>query len=241
MGLLRAKPIHRKRWWPFPRRGWLPSVQIGGGTRFYLPSTGAAAVSPSFSAGWEDTASASRLRTITTRISSAMTTINITDLSAADRDVLGRQYVSDPLTAQDITVQYIRAQIRTSETLATNNILLAWSIFVVSNDGGTVRGTLVAVHRDDTEFDTTLTNRGDLVYGNAVSAQAGDRIVIEIGGGGAPIVTHDYSLSIGDDSGTDLAVDDSTTTANNPYIDFSQTLSFAFDELIASRLLLSMP
>lgn len=206
-----------------PRR---PRIFAGRGTRFYFPSTGAADVSPAFDAAYEDTSIASRLKAVTTKIASAMTTVSFTDVSTADNDILFRQYVSAPLTAQTIGGQTLRVQLRVVETLTTNNMFLSWGVRLVSNDGGTVRGTLVAVHRDGTESDTTLTNRGDTANISSIDAVAGDRLVFEIGLGGVPVAVHDCSIRIGDADATDLPEDDTTTADNNPWIEFQQTLTF---------------
>lgn len=201
-------------------------------TRFYLPSSGAAAVSPSYTAGWEDTTIASRLKCVTTKISSAMTTVSFTDADATNRDVLFRQYVSDPIVGQVISSQTIKFQIRAKERATTCNLFTAWNIKVVSNDGSITRGTITNMERDATEAsETTLTNRQETSTSTAVTAHSGDRIVIEIGMGGDPAAgsDHDSDISVGDDSGTDLAENDTDTAANNPWVEFANTLTFFTD------------
>ncbi len=205
----------------FPR-----SIFFHRGTLFYLPSTGAAAVSPAFSAGWEDVSIATRLKTDIVKIASAMTTVSFADVSVADNDVLFRQWVSDPLIAQTVIVQTIQIQARVSETLTTNNMFLAWSVKAVSNDGGTLRGTLVTLQRDGTEADTALTNRGDSAASTSVDVQDGDRLVFEVGLGGAPVAVHDSALRIGDADATNLPSDDVATSDLNPWIQFQQVLIF---------------
>lgn len=202
------------------------NILIGGGTRFYLPSAGAAAVSPGFDAGWEDTSIATRLKTVTTKIASALTTVNFTDVDTTDRDILFRQYVGDPLVAQTINAQNVRLQMRASETLATNDMFLTWVLKIVSNDGTTVRGVLVAIRRDGTELDTVLTNRGDLATIASLAILDGDRPVVELGTGGLPLTVHSSSLRIGDADAADLPEDDTTTADNNPWLEFQQVLVF---------------
>ena len=214
------------RSFPVPFAVPRPLAAFGGITLFYLPSTGAAAVSPAFDAAYEDTSIAARLKTVTTKISSAMTTVSFSDISTANNDILFRQWVSDPLEAQTIDAQTLSIQIRASETSTTNNMFLSWGVRLVSNDGDTVRATLVAVQRDGTEADTTLTNRGDTAAISSQSVTTGDRLVFEVGLGGTPIAMHDSSLRIGDADATDLPLDDTTTADNNPWILFQQTLAF---------------
>lgn len=202
-------------------------------TRLYLPSTGAAAVSPAFGA-WDATSEADRLKMVTTRISSAMAIKSITEsLTAIDGKSLWRQYVSDPIPAQTITGT-IKGQLRTSEENALlNHDRVTIIVKVVSNDGATLRGTLLTLGfygaTNEYTLETTRTNR-KIADGDALSsvvAQANDRIVIEIGTQPStiPLATDELVNAVfGDDSGTDLAEDESTTAANNPWIEFSQDL-----------------
>ena len=155
-----------------------------------------------------------------------MTTVSFTDADGTDRDILFRQYVSDPLVVQTIPGQTIRLQVRGRETLATQDMFLTWSVKVVSEDGGTVRGTLASIRRDGTELDTVLTNRGDSAPADSITLQSRDRLVFEIGTGGDPLVSHDTDLSIGDDNATDLPQNDTETSAFNPWIELGATLTF---------------
>ncbi len=209
-------------------------------TRFYLPSTGAAAISPAYSASWEDVTIAARLAAVTTRIASAMSTVVFDDADAADKDVLFRQYVGAALTpGQTITGgQALKFQIRGLEADASNQMFTALGVRVI-NDDLSVKKTVLAVTRDNVEVDAaTLTNRqftATSVAGNYTTV-AGDRLVIEVGTGGDPILFgHDSSLRIGDASGTDLAEDDTTTTDNNPWVELTDTLTFGGGQSQAPR------
>lgn len=217
----------------------------GGGTphaRLYLPSSGAAAVSPAFSGSWSNTASGDRLACVTARISSAFTdkTVN-TIAGTTEAFVAVRMYVGPPMVAQTITGT-IKGQVRGQESATAVNGTLAVHIRVVSNDGSTVRGTLLAVSASDTgstpfEFDPTgLTNRKfrDVSENAALSLSSlavldGDRPVIEIGFRqipGSSSTSRSVTLNFGDNSGTDLPEDDTTTAANNPWIEFSNAPLF---------------
>lgn len=200
-------------------------------TRLYMPSSGTAAVSPAYSSGWEDQSIASRLKCVKTKISSAMTTVSFTDSDDTDRDVLFRQYTSDPIAAQTIAAQTVKIQMRCAEVGQFRNMFLAWAVKVMSNDGSIERGVLVALQRDGLEATvTTLTNRSDSATSSQVVAQQGDRIVIEVGMGGDPTLgsNHDSSLSIGDDSGSDLPEDDTSTDAFNPWVEFANTVTWHY-------------
>lgn len=198
-------------------------------TRFYLPSSGAAAVSPAFHADWDNTADATRIKCVTTKSSTAMATTQYRDNNNADQDHLIHQWVSDPIAAQTIAAsQTIKIQMRCLELDLAYNQVLSWGVRVFSNDGATERGVVIAVQRDGTEMATTLINRGDSGSSSEVVAQANDRIVIEIGTGGDPQGggNHDVDIRIGDNDATDLPEDDSTTNDNNPWVEFANTITF---------------
>lgn len=198
------------------------------GTRFYLPSTGAAAVSPAYRPGWEDTTSMPPSRRVmpTAPSATAMTTLSFADADATDRDCLIGQWVSTPLDGgQVITNQDLRLVIRANETTANQDLFLTWAVYVVSNDGSTVRGVLVDVVRDNTELaTTTLTNRYANLSVGQVEALDSDRIVVEIGVGGLPATDHDSGIRVGDAATSDLPYDDADTNDFNPYVQFAQTL-----------------
>ena len=212
-------------------------------TRFYLPSTGAAAVSPAYSARWEDTSIAAGLKCVTVKISSAMTTVSFVDVDATNKDILFRQYVSDPISAQTIAAQTVRYQIRGSEIGLGNNLLADIDIRVVSNDGTVVRGTILSTRAAGGEYNTTLENSFVTTTSSTeVIASEADRIVIEIGQGGDPDVggTHSGSLSIGDDSGTDLPEDGTDTNPYNPWVNFANSITFTSSTTAKPKLMMTM-
>lgn len=196
-------------------------------TRFYLPSTGSAAVSPAFDAAWEETGDADRIKMVTTRISSAMSDKSITTLITAG-DALCRQYVSDALEAQTID-QAVTLYARANETLGTLDSTARAVVKVVSGDGGTVRGTLLSLadYSSASEFNTSNRNKAFIIGKGptSVAAQAGDRIVLEIGFNHGAVISS-AAINFGDDSSTDLLQDEVTTAANNPWLEFSQVLTF---------------
>jgi hypothetical protein len=207
-------------------------------TRFYLPSSGAAAVSPAIDAGWElQVSSFARLATSTVKQSTAMAyTVDTNDGDLADKDKCCRQWVSEPIAAQTIAAQTVEFQIRCAEENSANNLFLALGLRVVSNDGSTVRGTLLAVTRDGLEMvvdgnldgSSNWVNRRLSATTTQVVAQDGDRIVIEAGGGGDPSAgsAHRHGLRIGDAAASDLAEDDTSTTDDNPWLEFPNDLTF---------------
>src|SRR3990167_3389347 len=159
-------------------------------TRYYLPSSGTPplASAPAFDADWEDTTIGARLPMPTAKTSTAMTTVSFLDNNGADKDILFRQYQSVPIAAQTITSQTVKFQIRGTMTSAGDAMFTSIGIRVVSNNGSTVTGTILSVTRDDTLLPapTALTNRQFTATTTQVTANEGDRIVVEIGIGGDP-------------------------------------------------------
>lgn len=200
--------------------------------RFYLPSTGAAEVSPAFGSGWDVTANADRIKCVTTRINSAPAQKTLTtNATTSPQFDLNRQYVSAPLEAGTISGT-VKGQVKCRRASAVAT--LAVQIFVVSNDGSTVVGTLLSVTASQTAATpplfpgaSTTTNRRMLdasdVAAIPIATQAisaGDRLVIEIGcreSSNAQIV----GMTFNDDNATDLPEDDTTTNDFNPWIEFS--------------------
>ena len=200
-------------------------------TRGYFPSTGAAPISPNVDSDWENTSLLARLKGVTTRISSAMTTVEFLNDTGQNLDIICRQYVFGPFNAATISGT-IKIQMRGQEGDAANNMFMAWGARVIGPDL-TVRGELVSVRRDGTEWTTSLVNRGDSVVPTSVALLAGDYVVVEIGGGGdATGITgggafgkgNDFRVRIGDATATDLAEDNTDTGDDNPWIEFTETL-----------------
>jgi len=170
---------------------------------------------------------------VRTRISSAMTEWGYQDSGAgANAKALVRQYVSEPIPAQTITGTF-KGQIRMrQETVDDNYDRLPVVVKVVSNDGSTVRGTLLSLgyYGTTTEFDLVTPENRKIADGDSLSsvaAQADDRIVVEIGvapSTGSGSFDSFINATFGDDSGTDLAEDETTTSSHNPWIEFSQDL-----------------
>ena len=198
-------------------------------TRFYLPSSGAANISPAYSADWEDTSIATRLRMHTTKLSTAMTTVSFADADDTSRDILFHQYVSDPITAVTITNPTINFQIRAAGGASGNNLFTSLHLRIIQPDGS-LRGNILSVTRDNTEVNLTdLQNRQHSSAPTVtVATQDGDRLVVEIGLGGNPNAgdSHSGSIRTGDAAASDLPEDDSSELDRNPWIEISTTIYF---------------
>lgn len=213
-------------------------------TRFYFPADEAAAVSPTISAEWEHV-NTLRRRLLTTPDSSALITVDYSPDGAdhlVDGDAHHRQYVSDPLLGQTIAAQVVSSQFQCIENNAGNNLFFTVKLFVCSNDGTTIKETLLAITRDAIECATALTNRAFSATTTAATIEDGDRIVVELGLGGTPsaaagVQGHNGDLRWGcDASGGDLPVDDTSTgTTLRPWLEFANALTFLDTEMTGER------
>jgi hypothetical protein len=220
-------------------------------TKLYFNSQEAPSLKPTaFSGDWTHTTDASSgLSSFVRRMSTTKAGTPMVDLGVqgdgADHLVLGHtlcvQLVSAPLAAQTITNNRIKIQARYRHPNSASNETISMKLFLI--DGNGVAGstlmalTNVANTGVPPEFvvaPTTHTNRSFNVVMTAgpVSASLNDRIVLELGCGGTPIAGagtngHNCGLIIGDDSGTDLPEDETTTAANNPWLQFgTDTITF---------------
>jgi hypothetical protein len=201
-------------------------------TRFYLSSTGTAPSSPAFDSTWTITTGATRLSMDVTKDGSVMTS-KASASAGVSVNALIVQHVSPALAAQTIlNTGTFRIQQRRLASVTGNNFPL-WVIYVVSPTG-TVRGYITNGY-NSTATTTSLVNRGTnnsaqtiSVWQNTpgnISVTAGDFLVLEQGGQ-SQSGSKTQTASIGSDNATDLPENLTTTTANNPWFELSQTLIF---------------
>lgn len=202
-------------------------------TRFYYDPVAVPTISPTFDAAvWDQSAAGLRrsLSTVSTANTMAEVTFADAETSVTNNwDVLLVQAISAPLAAQTISGA-ISGQIRCSETDALANIVGHINIRAFDSTGTTSRGTLLDA-ADPTEFVlTTLTNRKFPVSTapTSTAVSEGDVLVVEIGYRAVNTAATSWSgtVSLGRGATTDLAVDESTTTAINPWIEFADNLMF---------------
>ncbi len=202
-------------------------------TRFYFPSgiLMNSPVSPAYDAGWEQTGGAFTRKILIYKPKLSFTTIvagfNVTIPITTTQDILTNQFISEPIPAQRITGTFSLV-IPCDENATTNNATLAVVVKVVSQDGGTVRGTLFSVFGTDTEFPLAASVATRIVNTQAVTAlttQPGDRIVVEVGAhAAAPTAAGNFDLKFGYNKASDFALTSALTTDLNPWCEFSQDL-----------------
>ena len=194
-------------------------------TRFYLPSTGAPDVNPPYGA-WDNTANAVRRKMVLTRINSANSFVS-SPLSTSG-NILLWQFTSAPIAAQTISGT-VKIQARAGEGHNSLNAYDRVRLVVVSNDGGTLRGTLLALAAyKNTEFNVGGDINKTFADGDALTsvvAQANDRIVLELGCNQASYAAIAH-IVCGDDSATDLPENETETSTYNPWLEFSMNIAW---------------
>jgi hypothetical protein len=152
-------------------------------------------------------------------------------------DSLACQFVSNPMVA-GITftvLDTIKWCLQCLESNAGNNLNLQLFISIVSQDGATVRHTLIGKTEEPTELATVLTSRFHSASqtGTGYTTVLGDRLVVEVAVEGTPVATsgvqaHNASIRFGNNgAGGDLLENDTQTgTTLNPWIEFVPTITF---------------
>lgn len=205
----------------------------------WLPASGAPPISPAFDAGWEDTEDADRILGSRTKGSTAITSKTSDEAVTTNPiDVLARQYVFGPFKRAGTWDGAMLGVIRCQESSASANAQAQVLVKIVSGDGGTVRGTLVA-HQTGTsnEYGVALTSRyfpKGATTGLAVSAiayQGGDYLVMEIGSRDVEAAATNWTLtqSFGENAAAQLDFSEADTGADNPFFMPSYPLALAFD------------
>jgi len=203
-------------------------------SRFYLPSSGAAAVSPTDLTGWDETDGQSSLQTDVVKTNTAMTTGSLLSWTTYGNKQLARQFVSKPLSAQTISGT-IKGQICCGSNNALNSKRTVFRVIVVSNDGATTRGTLLGINIYSlTNFLVLPVNKYLAPSGTAISSltiQDGDRLVFQVGFTNtvnSNVTKLNGNNEYGDNQTTDLPEDetDSNYTTKNPWIELSMDITF---------------
>lgn len=201
-------------------------------TRLYLPSSSAAPpISPAVDSAFDVTTGLDRIMATTTKTGTALTSKAAGAVTS--QKAVSRQYIYGPLNAVTISGT-AKGVIRASGSGGGG--VLGWMVIrVLAPNGTTVRGTLLSPSGSYGIAQATLTNMRPEKYGvgntdpnfalSSVAAQAGDYLVIEPGFSEIFGVSTAGTYNFGDAPGSDLADDDTSTTANAPWIEFSTTMT----------------
>jgi len=198
-------------------------------TRYYFPSTGeVVTITPTFDSTWAVTTEADRRWCHTYRTSTSLESEKAASNTAATQNILNRQYISDALLAPTVIKGNVRGQLRCLESSPSSNAFTCVVIKVVSSTGA-YRATILPSWAGANEFNSTsYTNRyiPSVTALTTYTAEAGDRIVFEIGVSkqGATGQPREDREMFGDNSASDLLADELDTTASNPWIEFDQDI-----------------
>jgi len=205
-------------------------------TRIYLPSSGAASVTPS-TWNFPNQINPLTFAGVITRLNSTQTTrLQATGTTSPILKAMFR-WIIGPLATQSIAGT-INLVMQCFESSALANATLAVAIKIIQPSGVDRAVLLAAVGSDSAaspqEMGTTpLANKRawnltevrpiPLTSQNAIS---GDYLVIEVGFRSATTTTRNISIRYGDTTSGELADADSGANDYAPWIDFSQTLLF---------------
>lgn len=197
-------------------------------TREYFPGSSVTSdVTPVISAYWTNT-SQNIVRGLVTPKQSGSATVGPKDIdsSSSTASTLFTQCISAPLAAQTISGN-VKAQMRVNVNSVSGNTISPVIIINVVNPAGTIVAVLLSATTGNSATATT-TNRS-IPVSTALSSYAcatGDRIVIELGMVRSVGVNARTGNLFFSQASSDLPEDNTTTTANNSWIEFSQTINF---------------
>jgi len=205
-------------------------------TRIYLPSSGAAPVTPS-TWNFPNQINPLEFAGVLARLNSAQTTrLQATGTTSPTLRAMFR-WVIGPLAAQSIAGT-INLVMQCFESNALANATLAVAVKIIKPDL-TDRAVLLAAVGSDSAASpqemslTPLANKRawNLTEVRPIplttqSAVAGDYLVIEVGFRSATTTTRNISIRYGDTTAGELADADSGASDYAPWIDFSQTLTW---------------
>lgn len=198
--------------------------------RFYIDGAAAGAISPAYEAVWNTSASAVRRQGKDVKGASAKADVTIAEaVTTNNYDVACVQVVIGPLGTGVLHGGW-RAQVRCAESSANLNAIVQYTVKVCRPDA-TVRAVAYAGHANTAntnEFGTTAANRRfpRLNLTRALTSTAyceGDYLVVELGyrANNTSGTSMSGTLRIGE-SATDFAENDTTTTDNCPWIEFTE-------------------
>lgn len=193
-------------------------------TRLYFSGEVAAEALPDFDPAWDSTADAVSMSLVAEKTDSGVVSVNA--FSGSLKVAFGR-FVSSPLAAQTITGT-VKCYLMVADRDSTSGCLSYMALKVVSSDGQTVRGTLLALshHGSGLEFVSLFTNR--LYASNAVSeveCQVGDRLMAEIGVFNGSL-SEDMRLITGAPNIADIPENETNQEQLDGWLELSMDLAF---------------
>jgi hypothetical protein len=190
-------------------------------TRYYLPSSGSAPVTPALQGGWGSDQHVGSKNLVKTKSNTALTDFTT---SSATGNICMFQYVSAPIGSVVFAGTNVSMVVRGLKTGAgTCTFTIAIFLFHSNN----TFTTLLARTIEDSAFGTSAATRiaNAVTLANVLSTN-GDRIVVELGVGITSAST--TTLRTGDPSATgDFALTSGLTTDLDPWVEFSAAIPAA--------------
>lgn len=206
-------------------------------TRLYFHEAGSVGITPSVDGGWESSASPFARKPLVTTAKSGDTLTTVSGFtSTAGQDRCHRQLISSPMDSGHIfntSVTY-KCYVQCLESAANDNIRSRICVRILSEDGSTVRHTVLALAdlSSGAEWNTALRNKvfadGDAGSGSYTNV-AGDRICVEIGHNDSAGSSISASSRWGSDAGAsaDLGENETDTgTTLRPWFETSLNITF---------------
>jgi|SRR5688572_2045076 len=152
----------------------------------------------------------------------------------AGQFALGDQFISPPMSAGVVFTSgstTVKGMTQALEVAGTDNVNKCIAgVRIISEDAGTVRATLLAVANYTTTTEFATSHRNKFIFdGDAITASwttlFGDRICLEVGMSDNAGTTPNGTFKWGT-SGTDLAENETGTSAGVSWLEFSNTITF---------------
>ncbi len=204
-------------------------------TRFYFRESGTAPITPSVDGGWESSASPFARKPMFTTTDGSDTLTTVTGFtSTTGQDRCHRQLISQPMAAGAVfdTSATYKCYVQGLESALNDNIKSRLGVRILSEDGSTIRHTVLAIadYSTATEWNTALRNKafanGDAGTGSYTTV-AGDRLVVEIGHNDTAGASISASSRWGSAGSADLGENEtSTSTTERPWFETSLNLTF---------------
>ncbi len=210
-------------------------------TRFYFSSTAPTPLAVAADAAWEAATPAIAGAVSTSKDASATTNFAAGLPGGAGEDGIVGQFASPPLAAQEISGT-VKGQFLCLEEADGLGLYAQCVIRVVSANGSVVRGTLLAAHAEALSSEWSglgARNRKTPLAAispanlTPVTAQEGDRLVIEVGFRQDIEVTGADGFIRFGAAGSDLA-ENETSSSGDPWMEFSGDIAFGAEAAPAS-------
>lgn len=202
-------------------------LYVSAQTKGYLNLNASPGQAPTVNAAWNVTSGNVFKMWEPTKDGSTITSTTSGNTGAAAvRNLLIKSFISYPLAAQTFSSQSLSAQIRENMSSTSSRTGEMRIYFRLLHADGTV--SEIGNTNSTTALSTTLTNKTATSLTFTQTTVAGDRFLFEVGWRyltGTNTVTNGVG-SFGSSSATDLTASGTETTANNPWIQISQTVVF---------------